>query len=132
MELQYYINRTVDPEEVAILYADAGLNRPTSDIPRIAAMLRHANFIVSARDADKLVGLSRSLTDFRYCCYLSDLAVARSYQRMGIGKELVSLTRKQLGEEVMVLLLAAPQASEYYGPLGFEHLSNAWMIQRSK
>lgn len=132
MHILYHINEVVEPAEVAELYADAGLNRPVSDLPRIARMIENANLIVSARDGAKLIGISRSVTDFSYCCYLSDLAVAKAYQKRGIGQELIVRTQQYLGEEVMVLLLAAPQAREYYPHIGFTKNDDAWFLPRKR
>ncbi len=132
MHILYHINEVVEPAEVAELYADAGLNRPVTDLPRIARMIENANLIVSARDGAKLIGISRSVTDFSYCCYLSDLAVAAAYQKRGIGQELILRTQQYLGEEVMVLLLAAPQAREYYPHIGFTKNDDAWFLPRKR
>lgn len=132
MHILYHINEVVEPAEVADLYSDAGLNRPVSDLPRIARMIENANLIVSARDGAKLIGISRSVTDFSYCCYLSDLAVAKAYQKRGIGQELILRTRQYLGEEVMLLLLAAPQAREYYPHIGFTKNEDAWFLPRTR
>lgn len=132
MHLSYHVNEPVEPAEVAALYADAGLNRPVTDLGRIARMLTHANLTVSARDGAKLVGISRSITDFSYCCYLSDLAVARTYQKQGIGQELIKRTQEYLGDEVMILLLAAPQAREYYPHIGFTRNEDAWFLARKR
>jgi predicted N-acetyltransferase YhbS len=95
-------------------------------------MYAGSNLIVSAWDGDKLVGLARSVTDFCYSCYLSDLAVRKEYQHQGIGKELVRLTKETIGDESMLLLLAAPSAMDYYPKIGMEKMDNAFMIKRSK
>jgi len=98
-------------------------------------MIDRADLIVTARDADggnRLIGVARSLTDFCFACYLSDLAVDRDYQRQGIGKNLVQLTRDALGERSMLLLLAAPEANEYYPKIGFAKVDRAWMIDRTR
>jgi ribosomal protein S18 acetylase RimI-like enzyme len=132
MHIQYHVNESLDPAEVAALYADSGLIRPVHDLERIGKMLDHANLILTARDGAKLVGVSRSLTDFSYCCYLSDLAVAKAYQKLGIGQELIRRTQEYLGEEVMILLLAAPQARDYYPHIGFTKNDDAWFLPRSR
>ncbi len=124
----------VRPDAAAVisLYDSSGIRRPTGDAPRIRAMLEHANLIITAWDGDLLVGLARSLTDFCYCCYLSDLAVRKDYQRQGIGRELVRLTRQRIGAGSMLLLLSAPSAMEYYPKIGFERAENAFMIGREQ
>jgi ribosomal protein S18 acetylase RimI-like enzyme len=132
MHLTYHINQPVEAGIVADLFRDSGIRRPVDDISRIEKMLENANLIITAWDGDKLIGICRCLTDFAYCCYLSDLAVAATYQRRGIGKELIARTREYLGEEVMVLLLAAPAAKDYYGPAGFTKVDNGWIINRER
>jgi ribosomal protein S18 acetylase RimI-like enzyme len=95
-------------------------------------MYTHANLIISAWDKEKLVGVARSLTDFSYVAYLSDLAVDVQYQKRGIGKQLIENTQSNLEPECMLVLLAAPKAREYYRPLGFEQHPSAWTLKRSK
>jgi predicted N-acetyltransferase YhbS len=92
------------------------------------AMLRHANLLCTAWDGDRLVGVARSVTDFEYCCYLSDLAVDESYQKRGIGKQLIRLTQSKLGEQAKIILLAAPKAERYYPKIGFESHRSAWVL----
>src|SRR5690606_12736536 len=128
MDITYCVNAPVSAEAVAELYRDAGLRRPVDDLDRIRRMIEGANLIVSAWDGDRLVGIARSVTDFSYCCYLSDLAVAAAYQRQGIGRALIDRTRAVLGDEVMLLLLAAPGAADYYPHIGFDPVPNGWII----
>ncbi len=107
-----------------------GERRPTA-AERLQRMLDHASLIVTAWDGDLLVGLSRALTDFSYCCYLSDLAVDLAYQRRGIGKELLRRTHEAAGvEETVLILLAAPAAMAYYPHIGLRQLDNAFAIPR--
>jgi N-acetylglutamate synthase-like GNAT family acetyltransferase len=93
-------------------------------------MFDNSNLIISAWDNNKLVGISRSVTDFSYCCYLSDLAVSRDYQKLGVGKELIKLTEQNIGESKMLLLLSAKTAMEYYPKLGFEKVDCGFIIKR--
>ena len=132
MEITYKFNTIPSIEVIIELYDNAGLNRPTADFDRIAKMYVNSNLIVTAWDKDKLVGISRSLTDFCYCCYLSDLAVRQEYKYSGIGKKLVELTKEKVGENSMLLLLAAPSAIEYYPKIGMEKVENGFIIKRLK
>lgn len=109
-----------------------GERRPVGDPSRLEKMLRNADLIVTARDGTKLVGVSRALTDFSYCCYLSDLAVDAAYQHQGIGKRLIDETRKAAGEEATLLLVAAPAAEGYYPKIGMTHLPSCWAIPRKR
>jgi GNAT superfamily N-acetyltransferase len=106
--------------------------RPINDPVCVAAMLKHANLVCTAWDDSKLVGVARSLTDFEYCCYLSDLAVDEEYQRIGIGKGLIRLTQSRLGKKAKIILLAAPKAEEYYRRIGFEAHSSAWLLDAKR
>jgi N-acetylglutamate synthase-like GNAT family acetyltransferase len=131
MEISYKIDVLPDTEPIIDLYESAGLNRPTTDKDRIAKMYANSNFIVSAWDADKLVGIARSLTDFCYCCYLSDLAVRQEYKHKGIGKKLIALTKEKIGEQTILLLLSAPAAMDYYPKLNFQKVENGFIINRT-
>jgi len=132
MNITYQTSLTPTTEAIIEVYNSSGINRPTHDADRIARMYAGSNLIVSVWDGDKLVGVARSVTDFCYCCYLSDLAVRKEYQHLGIGKELVRLTKETIGDESMLLLLSAPSAMEYYPKIGMEKMDNAFMIKRSK
>jgi predicted N-acetyltransferase YhbS len=104
-----------------------GLRRPVDDKKRLALMLANANLIVTARDAGKLVAVSRSLSDFAFCTYLSDLAVDSSYQKKGIGKELIRLT-KLAAPDAKLILLAAPAAVDYYPRIGMKNFSQCYCL----
>ncbi len=93
----------------AVLMASTlGARRPVDEPERLERMLRNADVIVTARDGERLVGVSRAITDFAYCCYLSDLAVDVAYQHQGIGKRLVGETQRAAGERALLMLIAAP------------------------
>jgi ribosomal protein S18 acetylase RimI-like enzyme len=130
--ITYEINKPLDAADVARLFDASTISRPTDDVPRIARMLQHGNLTVSAWDGDKLVGISRSLTDFVFCCYLSDLAVDATYQHHGIGKEMIAITRREIGEQTTLLLLAAPEAIDYYPKVGFAKIENGYVIRRTR
>ena len=95
-------------------------------------MLKYADLLCTAWDGRTLVGVARSVTDFEYCCYLSDLAVDERYQKKGIGRELIRLTQSRLGAKAKVILLAAPKAESYYPRIGFDQHRSAWIIPAAK
>ena len=132
MAINYTIEQGVSAAEVAAVFAASGIRRPVDDLERIARMITNADIIACARDNGRLVGVARALTDFSYCCYLSDLAVDRAYQRQGIGRGLIDLVAKTIGDESMLLLLSAPEADEYYPHIGFGKADNAWIIARKR
>ena len=104
-----------------------GARRPSDDLECLATMLANSNLLVSAWEGDCLVGIARSVTDFSYCCYLSDLAVDERYQRQGIGKGLLTATEQALAIGCKLILIAAPTANDYYAPLGFERNERCWI-----
>ncbi|MDA8389263.1 MAG: GNAT family N-acetyltransferase [Gammaproteobacteria bacterium] len=106
--------------------------RPAGDLARLEKMLRAADIVVTARDQGRLVGISRAITDFSYCCYLSDLAVDVAYQRQGIGRQLVAKTHEMAGQATTLILIAAPAAESYYPQIGMQKLKSAWAIPRSR
>ncbi|MGK0137932.1 MAG: putative N-acetyltransferase YhbS [Algoriphagus sp.] len=130
MAIDYKVNISISTEEICRIYESSGINRPTNDKVRIQKMYAQSNLVISAWDKGTLVGISRSLTDFAYCCYLSDLAVRRDYQKQGIGQALVAETRKIIGENVNLILLAAPSAVDYYPKIGFSKMNTAFIIKK--
>jgi GNAT superfamily N-acetyltransferase len=104
--------------------------RPVDDKERIAAMLINADLIVTAWHKDLLVGIARSVTDYAYCCYLSDLAVDVAYQQKGIGKKLIELTHQKAGSQCLLVLLAAPASVEYYSKVGLNNANNCFIRPR--
>lgn len=105
--------------------------RPVDQPESIAAMLSHADLILTARAGGLLVGVARSLSDFSFCTYLSDLAVDVAFQGKGIGRELVSRTHELAGKNTTLILLAAPRARTYYPHIGMTRHESCWILPRS-
>lgn len=105
--------------------------RPVDDLETMEGMLRNADLIITARTpAGLLVGVSRAITDFYYCTYLSDLAVDQQYQGQKIGRELIRQTHLRAGLKTMLVLLSAPKAQTYYPHIGMKQHPSAWCISR--
>jgi ribosomal protein S18 acetylase RimI-like enzyme len=119
-------------EDIIRVFQASGIRRPIDDAARIGRMFAQSNLVLSAWDGERLVGVCRALTDFSYCCYLSDLAVDRACQHQGIGRELVERTRTLLGEEVSIILLSAPEAMDFYPRLSFEPVANGFIVRRAR
>ena len=102
--------------------------RPVDDLERVEGMLRHADVIITARCDGELVGVSRAVTDFSFCTYLSDLAVDVQRQRQGIGRTLIDKTHEAAGRHTKLVLIAAPAAVNYYPRIGMEKHDSCWMI----
>ena len=126
----YKVGITPATSEIIDVYDSSGIIRPTNDSARIEKMYANSNLIVTAWLGAELIGISRSLADFCFACYLSDLAVKIEYQKHGIGKELIILTRREIGNETALILLAAAAAMEYYPKIGFDKIENGFIIRR--
>lgn len=118
-DIIYKVESTLDPSEFidVLIRSTLSERRPVDDSERIKEMCENANLIVTARENGKLIGVARSITDFAYCTYLSDLAVDKSYQKKGIGKRLIEETKKAT-PRAMLILLSAPAAVDYYPKIG--------------
>jgi predicted N-acetyltransferase YhbS len=128
--IEYHTGNDLDLDEVIEVYVEStlGERRPVADRERMGGMLREANLVVTARDGGGLVGIARSVSDFHYATYLSDLAVRLSYQKRGIGKELIRRTQLAAPQAALILL-SAPAAVDYYPRIGFTRHDSAWVLR---
>jgi GNAT superfamily N-acetyltransferase len=135
MDIQYQLESAseIGPEEFIDLLERSTLaeRRPVNDAATIRGMLVYADIIVTARAGGLLVGISRAITDYSFCTYLSDLAVDLQYQRRGIGKALIARTHEAAGCCTTLILLAAPKARTYYPHVGMQAHDSCWIIPRT-
>ncbi len=104
MEFTYRLDIIPTADQIIELYQNSKLPRPIDDKERIKKMFENSNLIVTAWDGERLIGVSRSITDWCWSCYLADLAVRKEYKQSGIGKKLIELTKEKVGDESMILL----------------------------
>jgi len=130
MNITYKINQKISSTQFIEILNNStlGERRPVDDINIIQGMLDNADIIITANMDDKIIGVARAVTDFNYCCYLSDLAVHKDYQHKGIGKELIDKVQEQLNYKCKIILLSAPNAVEYYPKIGFTQHNSAWVL----
>jgi predicted N-acetyltransferase YhbS len=128
--IRYHTGNDLDLNAVIDLYRSCtlGERRPLNEPQRMAAMLQNANLVLTAWDGETLVGIARSLSDFSYATYLSDLAVRASHQRSGIGRELMRRTHEAAPQAILILL-SAPAAVDYYPHVGFTQHPSAWFLK---
>ena len=131
-EIRYQKNEIITADQLAEVFRASGIRRPVEDKTRLEKMLKHADILVTAWDGERLVGVARALTDYSYCCYLSDLAVDEGYQHRGIGKQLVNEVEREISEEAALILLASPIAMDYYPKIGFNRSENGYIIPRKR
>jgi predicted N-acetyltransferase YhbS len=128
-EITYQREDTLDAEEFIDVLKRSTLaeRRPVDDIERIKLMCENGNLFVTARHNGKLVGIARSLSDFAFCTYLSDLAVDEQYQRQGIGIRLIKETKLH-SPLAKLILLAAPAAVDYYPKTGMTRFTHSFLL----
>ncbi|MFT3704404.1 MAG: GNAT family N-acetyltransferase [Agriterribacter sp.] len=131
--IHYQVENNLSVEEfVQVLRASTlGERRPVNDIERMQQMLQHADIIITARDESKIIGVARSVSDFSFCTYLSDLAVDETYQRKGIGKELIRQTQL-VAPKAKLILISAPAAIHYYPRIGMTRHEHCYYIDDVK
>ena len=134
MRIEYKINVPVSIDQFIGLLREStlGERRPIEDRACMEGMVKNSNLMITAWHAEALIGMARSMTDFHYACYLSDLAVHKRYQRRGIGKELQIITQAQLGPHCNLILLAAPAANANYKHIGFTNYQRCWVLGREQ
>jgi N-acetylglutamate synthase-like GNAT family acetyltransferase len=128
--ITYQKNIDLPIQDIIRVFDASTISRPTGDSMRIEKMFKNSNLVLSAWHNEVLIGVCRALTDFSFCCYLSDLAVDQAYQHQGVGKTLIDLVHREIGPEVSLILLAAPAAIDYYPKVGFEVIDNGFIIKR--
>ncbi|GAA4243478.1 MULTISPECIES: GNAT family N-acetyltransferase [Winogradskyella] len=128
--ITYKIENNLSPTEFrdVLIKSTLGERRPIDDMDRIIDMVKNADLIITARHNNQLIGVSRAVTDVVYCTYLSDLAVDKAYQKQGIGKELIRLTKQETPKATLILL-AAPDAVNYYPHIGMTQIDVCFLLK---
>jgi ribosomal protein S18 acetylase RimI-like enzyme len=134
MDVEYRVDEDISAEQFTDLLkrSTLGARRPVEDAECMQGMISNSNLVITAWVGNILVGISRCVTDFHYCCYLSDLAVDSEYQKGGIGKNLQIKTQEQLGPKCKLILLSAPAANSYYEHIGFTRNERCWVLDRNE
>lgn len=134
MTTEYKINAPMSADQfIELLHLSTlGKRRPIDDRKCMEGMVNNSNLMVSAWDGEKLIGIARSITDYHYACYLSDLAVDKNYQGLGMGKKLLATTQDQLGPKCKLILIAATAANSYYEHIGFTNNQSCWVLEREQ
>ena len=131
MIITYKSNVVPPVEDIIELYSNSGPGKPVPDRDVVARIYANSSLIVTAWHDEWLVGISRALTDFNYCCYIADLAVRQQYKCLGVGRNMIEKTKKIVGEGSDLILLSAPSITKYYREIGMEKVKNGFMIRAS-
>ncbi|MCK4705624.1 MAG: cysteine-rich CWC family protein [Gammaproteobacteria bacterium] len=130
LRVKYKINVSISVDQFIDLLLRSSLSerRPIDDRECLQGMVNNSNLMITAWDGEKLIGIARSMTDFYYACYLSDLAVDKQYQKTGVGRKLQLTTQEQLGEKCKLILISAPDANSYYENIGYTNNQRCWVL----
>ncbi|MGX5801659.1 GNAT family N-acetyltransferase [Bradyrhizobium sp. Arg314] len=128
---------SLDVAEFRRVLVESGLGkvRPVDDEARLKTMLDNANLVLTARldrQDRQLVGVARGMTDFSWVCYISDLAVSKAAQGLGVGKGLMDEVQHQLGPSVAVSLISMPDAVGFYQRIGMTRMTDAFWFSRKR
>ena len=129
MDIIYQVENGLSVEEFRnlLIRSTLGERRPIDDSNKLEKMCKNADIMLTARFEGKLVGVARSLSDFVYATYLSDLAVDEAFQKLGIGKKLIAETKKLV--QGKLILLSAPAAIEYYPKIGMTQFEYSFFLE---
>lgn len=130
LRIEYKINTSISVDQFIDLLHRSSLSerRPIDDRECLQGMVNNSNLMVTAWDGEKLIGIARSMTDFHYACYLSDIAVDKQYQNSGVGRKLQAVTKEQLAERCKLILISAPDANAYYEHMGYTNNERCWVL----
>lgn len=128
----YSTTNKPDSNLVLGLFNAAGIGKPNWTTERLQRSINNSTLVVTAWENEKLVGYLSVVSDLAWVGYVSQLAVDPSLQKNGIGKELIQLTEKTLGDEVTLVLHSSDQATTFYEKLGFDLYSNVFRKKRIK
>lgn len=131
MKLEFKVNHPLSKEQFVSILTSSELGNAEllEDETFIQGILDNTNVIVTAWDGETVIGVARSITDFHCVCYLSELAVDKAYQEYGVGRQLQSLTKQQLGPKCKLILIATDGSNEYYKKVGFQNNPRCWILE---
>ena len=124
--------KNLDPAKLVRLYQQAPWTKGRT-LEDAREMLRHTDVAVTAWDGDLLVGFGRVLTDYVYRATIWDVIVDKTYQRQGVGANVVQriLTHPRLKK--VELFWLCTRMPGFYEKLGFSSKEQTGMVwSRSK
>ena len=112
-------------EDVLHLYQAVGWTNYTNQPQMLEQALSHSLATYLARDGEEIVGLVRLVGDGFSSVFVQDLIVLPSYQRQGIGSNLMKEALEDFKEAYQVQLVTDQTEKNlgFYRSLGFETLS---------
>ena len=112
-------------EDVLHLYQAVGWTNYTNQPQMLEQALSHSLATYLARDGEEIVGLVRLVGDGFSSVFVQDLIVLPSYQRQGIGSDLMKEALGDFKDAYQVQLVTEQTEKNvgFYRSMGFEALS---------
>lgn len=122
--------RQLNQADALALYQAVGWNMYTRDPKKLERAIAQSLSVLGAYDGDQLVGLIRAVGDGETILFIQDLIVLPSYQRQGIGRQLVNALVDQFPQVRQRVLLTddQPQTRAFYENIGFVQSSKVGVI----
>ena len=116
---------SISIEDVLHLYQAVGWTNYTNQPQMLEQALSHSLATYLARDGEEIVGLVRLIGDGFSSVFVQDLIVLPSYQRQGIGNDLMKEALGNFKDAYQVQLVTEQTEKNlgFYRSLGFETLS---------
>ncbi|WNO77810.1 GNAT family N-acetyltransferase [Streptococcus suis] len=87
--ITYKQNPQLDFQAVLDLYDSVGWTNYTDRPTMLQKALEHSLLVLATFDGDRLVGLLRAVGDGHSIVFIQDILVLPTYQRQGIGRQLL-------------------------------------------
>ena len=121
-----YSEQSVDWDELSHLYKVAPLgDKKPEDLKVAFSNSMYKCFLFKKGD---LVGVGRALADGVDCSYICDVAILPSYQKLGLGKSIISKLVELSKGHKKIILYSYPGKEDFYRKLGFSRMSTAMAI----
>ena len=116
---------SISIDDVLHLYQAVSWTNYTNQPQMLEQSLTHSLAIYVARDGEEIVGLVRLVGDGFSSVFVQDLIVLPSYQRRGIGSDLMKEALEDYKDAYQVQLVTDQTEKNlgFYRSLGFETLS---------
>ncbi|HEL1587374.1 TPA: GNAT family N-acetyltransferase [Streptococcus suis] len=119
--ITYRQNPQLDFQAVLEIYDSVGWTNYTDRPTMLQKALKHSLFVLAAFDGDRLVGLLRAVGDGHSIVFIQDILVLPTYQRQGIGRQLLEQAVTHFPGIYQLHLLTdnTEKTRSFYEALGF-------------
>jgi len=121
--IKYSYKKDVDARQINEIYHEGGWVKKSNanSIKHLSNMFKSSDFIVSAWDGKKLVGIVRVLTDKFENGFILGLMVRKSYRGQGIGTNLLKKCIAKYPKIKWFIFTSNKKAEKLYKSLGFKY-----------